>query len=139
MRITRCLPKRVLRDELYCRVQLESQDVEKKFSNPTAKICEDNVDYVALLYLNSEATLFWLPKFFSYIRCAKLDSYHFHCILMRLSDPKFVAELASLATPEEYDEVHRFLTWLPTVPGFLEGVEPRIMRFELAKRLWKLT
>jgi hypothetical protein len=133
---SRKLPTCVILPEYTGGYHLEAQSVQDKFSNPSAKIGEQNVDYVAKIYMDERATLYWLPRFFEYLKeAAPRDSYHFDVMLFELSDATFVARLRAIATPEECAEVRAYLDWVRSETGLID-IECRRVQLEKAVFLW---
>jgi len=135
--MTRELPHKVVRrssDQLH----IEADEVEAKYSQKSAQIGEDSVDYVALSYLTPEASLFWLPRFFRYVKDeAPRDTYHLEVLLLTLSDRDFSGRVAPLASEVERKSVDAFLTWLAQQKDFIVLPERKSDLLE-ARKLWSL-
>ena len=136
----RFLPHDILDPSWSSRPTLEALRIREKYSHPDADIGENELDYVAILYMNTAATLFWLPNQIRYLTtCAPKDSYHFEVMLLRLSDPKFSNPLITAASTEEKRLVLEFLSWLETNTNFLTGSELRRCDFDRATEMWGAT
>ena len=99
----------------------EAGAVAAKFDVPHANVVigESNTDTVAFTYMNSEGILYWLPRFFAYIRTVSpVDSWHSEAMLFRLGDPDRGADLRAHALPEEVQMVQDYLEWYRDHPGF---------------------
>lgn len=131
----RTVPQKILKETN--RLSVEALRVQEKYSDPLAQIGEKELDYVALNYMNAEATLFWLPRLLNYLTSlAPKDSYHFEVTLFRLSDAEFSRPLIALARPEENRCVVDFLNWLDGETDFLTGSNLRRRDFDRAVQLW---
>jgi hypothetical protein len=116
----------------------ESKAVVAKFGNADAVIGEDNVDYVAIGYLTSGAILFWLPKFFDYMRTkAGPASFHLESIISHLSNSALVSQLRQEATGDDVASVGDFLAWLGTQPIMQDAPPLRATAYAYAVELWK--
>jgi hypothetical protein len=114
---------------------LESQSVVAKFGRPNAKFGEDNVDFVALLYMNAAATAYWLPHYFRYLRLeARRDSFHFESILQKLADTRWAEHIRAELSAGEIAAVADFVRWLTTDYGAADTV--RASEYAAAARLW---
>ena len=110
--MNRKLPRYILNTPPNPYKHWEGQYVLDKYSNPDAVIGEDNVDHVALLFMNVEAQLYWLPKFLEYLEKQKsYDSFLYDAMLFRLSDTKFSQPLLKVATKQEVKRVRAYLDW----------------------------
>jgi hypothetical protein len=116
----------------------EPKQVIEKFGKFSAEIGEQNVDYVALGYMNSQAFLYWLPDFIQYMRTtAPSDSYHLESIILKLSNYSLVGDLKAEATEDEKAEIFDFLNWLGTQP-IMAGAPPlRAAAYAYAVELWR--
>jgi hypothetical protein len=116
----------------------EPKAVIAKYGSEDAIIGEENVDYVALGYMNLEAQLYWLPRFLHYLRSsAPVDTFHFESINMRLANSQLAYEFKEAAKPSELAEVRDFLTWLRSHP-MMDGAPPlRQTAYNYAVELWK--
>ena len=134
---SRNLPKNILGVTMNPE-SLESQEVIEKYSSPNAIIGEESVDAVALIYMNPEAILYWLPHFFDYMRCkAKPDSFHFEAILCRLTNLSWVYDIKELATTEERVMINEFIQWLGKQPYTSMAEELGQAQYAYAVQLWK--
>ena len=61
------LPKYVLKSAPTEYKHWEGQYVQDKFANPLAQVEETNTDYQAMLYMNDQSILYWLPRFLKYL------------------------------------------------------------------------
>lgn len=133
----RALPDHILKSALSSKPTLEALRVQEKYADPKAVIGENELDYIALRYMNPEAALFWLPRLVSYATVnAPKDSYHFEALLFNLSEAKFSAPLISEATDDEKRIIETFLNWLETETDFLTGSSLRQNDLNTAKRMW---
>ena len=88
----------------------EPKAVVAKFRSADALIGEENVNYVALGYMNAGAVLYWLPRFLKYLRSdAPGESFHFESMLAKLSNANLVSDFRDDATPEELADVRDYL------------------------------
>lgn len=117
---------------------LEAQSVANKYGSADAVIGEENVDTVALIYMNLEAKLYWLPRILNYMRTgAPADSFHFDAMNSKLADAMLAYEFKASATVDEVNEVRDFLKW---VEGHISmsGASPlRQAAHNYAVELWK--
>jgi hypothetical protein len=117
---------------------LEAQSVAKKYSSAGAVIGEENVDTVALTYMNLEAKLYWLPRFLNYLRTkAPDDSFHFDSMSSKLAGEALAYEFKAAATADEVRAVRDYLKW---VEGHISmaGASPlRQAAHNYAVELWK--
>jgi hypothetical protein len=133
---SRGLPTDVLKPWAKVGMQLEAESVQKKYGDENSEIGENSVDYVALIYMNEAATLFWLPKFLDYLQSkAPRDSFHYESMLLKLSDEAFVKPLRRLAVGSELTFVNTYLDWLATQSHQIELDTDR-QSFEAALKLW---
>lgn len=116
----------------------EPKAVVAKFGRDDAVIGEENVDYVALGYMNPHAVLFWLPRFFAYIRDkARPDSFHLESVIMKLSNSGLVNQLRPEASEAEISQVSDFLGWIGTQPIMVDAPPLRQTAYDHAVELWK--
>ena len=116
----------------------EPKAVQAKFRLPDAVIGEENVDYVALGYMNAGAVLYWLPRFLKYLRSdAPGESFHFESMLAKLSNANLVSDFRDDATPEELADVRDYLAWFGHHPLMVEAPDLRQAQCNLAVELWK--
>jgi hypothetical protein len=130
----RTLPAQILSDEMNP-ASLEAQDVVAKFGNPDARFGEQNIDTVALIYMSTAATAYWLPAYFAYLRQeAPHDSFHFESILFKLRDPAWAARLKEELDVYELMMVQDFVRWLAL--DFGAGDTVREPQYAEASNLW---
>jgi hypothetical protein len=116
----------------------EPKAVVAKFGKSDAVIGEDNVDYVALGYMNPGAVLFWLPRFFAYMReKAGPASFHLESIISHLSNSALVSQLRQDATEDDVKQVSDFLVWLGTQPIMVNAPPLRATAYAYAAELWR--
>ena len=116
----------------------EAKRVAEKFRSADAVIGEENVDYVAFIYMNLEQAIYWLPRFLEYLRAvAPRDSFHFESMIIRLSHADWVSEFRRVATPETQTVVRNFLTWLNDQPIMAGAPDLRRTAYTRAVELWK--
>jgi hypothetical protein len=116
----------------------EPRAVVAKYGRDDAVISEENIDYVALGYMNPHAVLFWLPRFFDYLRTkARPDTFHLESLISHLSNSGWVSSLRREATDAEVDEVSAFLDWLGTQPIMADAPPLRATAYAYAVELWK--
>jgi hypothetical protein len=117
---------------------LEAQSVAEKYGSASAVIGEENVDTVALTYMNLEAKLYWLPRFLTYFRTEAPDnSFHFDSMNSKLAESMLAYEFKAAATADEVRAVRDYLKW---VEGHISmaGASPlRQAAHNYAVELWK--
>ncbi len=117
---------------------LEAQSVAAKYASPDAEIGEDNVDTIALIYMNLDARLYWLPRFLNYLRTeAPEDSFHFDSMNSKLADALFASEFKSLANADEINAVRDYLSWVESHISMRNPPALQQAAHNYAKELWK--
>jgi hypothetical protein len=115
---------------------LEAESVQLKFSKRTAVVGEDSVDYVAHIYMNAAANLYWLPRFLTYLQTgAPRDSFHYEVMLTRLAEDRFTQPIRELANDDEVSAVRAYLSWLKLQPHQIELDVDRD-QYAAALKLW---
>jgi hypothetical protein len=134
---TRAIPENILGigNDIY---HLEAQSVTKKYGSADAVIGEENVDTVALIYMNLEAKLYWLPRFLAYLRTkAPDDSFHFDSMNSKLADATLAYEFKAAAMDDEVGAVRDYLKWVEGHISMAGASALRQAAHSYAVELWK--
>jgi hypothetical protein len=116
----------------------EAKAVFEKYRHTDAEIGEANVDYVALGYMNTHAMLYWLPRFFDYLRTrAPEASFHFEGMITKLSNDNLVHDLRADASEREVEAVRDFLRWFGDHPLMKDAPDLRDAAYRHAVALWR--
>jgi hypothetical protein len=116
----------------------EAKAVLEKYRVADAAIGEANVDYVALGYMNTHAMLYWLPRFFDYLRAdAPEESFHFEGMITKLSNDTLVHDLRANASEDELAAVRDYLAWFGDHPLMKDAPELREAAYRHAVALWR--
>jgi hypothetical protein len=115
----------------------EVKAVAKKFSSADAQIGEENVDYVALGYMNSHGAAYWLPRFVDYLRTdAPEDSFHFDSLLTKLANNSWSPDVRAEMSEATVKKVRDFLDWLADSVVMKGAPDLRQAEYDHAKLLW---
>jgi hypothetical protein len=111
--------------------------VAKKFSSADAQLGEENVDYVALGYMNSDGAACWLPRCVDYLRTeAPEDSFHFDSLLTKLANDIWSLDAKAKMSDVNVKKVRAFLDWLANNIVMTGAPDLRQAEYAHAKLHW---
>jgi hypothetical protein len=116
----------------------EAKAVLNKYRSDDAKIGEENIDFVAIGYMNMQAIAYWIPRFFDYLRNqAPTDSFHFESMLFKLANNIWVHDFRNEASDAEVAVVRDYLAWFGKHPMMINTIDLDAAAYAYAVQLWK--